>query len=118
MNNIFPLTVSTDKLCGDEGYREYTVAEQLADSRRALQMRDQFVVDAQWWKDTMEGQNAVSRLVDEQLPRIMGLLDPACKEVGATGHYATQGILAALSIIQREAKRRATEEAEAIVERQ
>lgn len=104
-----------DNCHGDEDYREASLADQLKESRRAIQLRDELLASDDWWRLELSGVNPVSKAVDDQLSRIMGPLDSACKEIGPTGHYATQGILSALSIIQREAQMEAKIQAEGMV---
>ncbi len=53
-----------------------------------------------FWEERMTGYNATSSAVEEQLPRLMGLIDAACKGE----HYSMQGILASLHVIQQQAK--------------
>ena len=107
-----------DKIHGDEGYVEYTPAEQAAMEHRIEAKAKLLMADFDWWRECMGSFNQVSFVVEEQLPRMMASLDDACKleTRPELGHYAVQAILAGLHQIQRQAKMLAEEQARKSVE--
>lgn len=75
---VYPLSVPTGRLHGDEESRFYSDAEELRLNRRTGELTAEFVSDPTWWNDRMEGVNALSGEVPGVLARCMGNLRQAC----------------------------------------
>ncbi len=96
-----------------EQFTELMPREQAALDRRIAAKAGLLMQDVDWWRESMLGYSPLSDAVEQQLPRMMANLDDACKleTRPEVGHYAVQGILAALHQIQKQARARAMEEA-------
>ncbi len=78
----------------------YTPAEERKMEIEERAQVNGMLTSSSWWHDRMEGVNGLSSEVPSQLARCMSNLDLACKGE----RIAIDGILHALSILQRTAK--------------
>lgn len=109
----FSATYPADKLHGDEGISEYTADEECRIEFAAGVVVDERVKSAEWWNGVLEGVNGTTSELPQQLARMMANLDRACEGDG----ISLGAITAALSIVQRQAKRDAEDGARDEAER-
>jgi len=102
---------SNDHVHGDEGLREYTADELARIEFAEAAVIDERVKDAEWWAGLL--QDEIPGELPQQLARMMANLDRACNGEG----IAMGAITAALSIVQKQARKDAAEGARDLAER-